>query len=434
MAGEKSARELALLVLLQVEKKEAFSHVAIRRCLEENRQLPRQERAFFKRLTEGTIEEMIRLDYIINQFSKTKTNHMKPVIRALLRSGVYQLLYMERVPASAVVNETVRLAKKKGFSSLRGFVNGVLRTVERQKDAIVFPSEEENLPYALSIQYAMPQWIVERFLAAYGTERTKRILAAFPAKTKTTLRVDTSRCSREDILQSLEEQGISATPHEGLPYAIVLDSSQGLEEIPQFREGLLYAQDVSSMLVAEYAAPKGDEFVLDVCAAPGGKSTHMAQLLQNGGRVEARDLTKAKVALILENAARCRTKNLTAKQWDARVFDPSMEEKADIVLADLPCSGLGVMGSKTDIKYNASEEGIMQLSALQREILETVWRYVRPGGTLVYSTCTITKEENEENTAWFLQTHPDFSLVFARQLLPDEGCDGFYIAKMERSL
>ena len=214
--------------------------------------------------------------------------------------------------------------------------------------------------------------------------------------------------------------------------ALFLSGYEALDEIEEFENGLLYVQDTASMLAVELAAPKMGDQVIDVCAAPGGKSVYAARMIGADGHVEARDLTEYKVEMIEDNIDRCQLSNMTAKVWDARVFDQSAEQKADVVIADLPCSGLGVIGTKTDIKYNASEEKIAELAALQQEILGVVCRYVKAGGTLLYSTCTMTKEENEDNVHKFLTEYADFELEQMRQCFPYEGCDGFFMAKMHR--
>ena len=403
---------------------------------------------------------MLELDYIINQFSKVKVNKMKPVIRNLMRMSVYQLKYMDSVPDSAVCNEAVKLAKKKGFGTLSGFVNGVLRSVVRGLEDIVYPAEADTAEY-LSVRYSMPQWIVERWLGAYGREMTEEILKGFLEETDPTIRVRTDRVEPRELKEQLEAEGIeveevlgSWLPGSLLPYALRIRRYDSLKRIPAFREGLFSVQDVSSMLVAEAASPKEGDFCLDVCAAPGGKAMHLAETLKGTGMVEARDLTDYKVQLMEENIERSGLANIRTKAFDACRLDESMIEQADVVLADLPCSGLGVLGKKPDIKYRATPESLTSLSELQRQILDTVWEYVKPGGTLIYSTCTINPQENEENVSWFLQEHP-FVLealpqVFAHfgseegrksgmcQLLPGtafskiKGNDGFFIAKLRR--
>lgn len=434
MPEQVNTRNLIVDILLAVDRDGEFSHIAIRDVLDKYRYLPHQDRAFIKRVSEGTLERRIEMDYVIGQYSRTPMNKMKPVIREILRSGVYQILYMDSVPDSAACNEAVKLAAKRGFSGLKGFVNGVLRNIARNADHISYPSREKEPVRSLSVRYSMPEWLTERFIRRFGEERCEQILKSFFEKQSTCVRVDTTRVSPEEVKESLEKQGIRVKASELLPYAFYIDGYEVLDEISEFEQGLLYAQNVSSMMVAHLAAPRQGDFILDVCAAPGGKSIHLAQLLKGTGMVEARDLTEYKVELIEENIGRCGVKNMQTRQWDALNYDASMEQKADIVIADLPCSGLGVIGTKTDIKYNVTEEKIKDLQTLQRQILDTVHRYVKQQGMLMYSTCTITPEENQENTEWFLQNYPEFVLEEEREFLPDEGCDGFYIVRLCRKM
>ncbi len=433
MSENINPRSIAVDILIAVDRDGEMSHIAIRNALERYRSIPRRDRAFIRRVSEGTIERMIEMDYIINHFSKIKVKKMKPVIRAIMRSAVYQMKYMDAVPDSAVCNEAVKLAVSRGYSGLRGFVNGVLRNVSRNMDSVAYPDLDTEPVRALSVRYSMPEWIVKRFAEMYGMERCARILESFLGDGHAIcVRVETNKTSAEEVRRALESQGIIVIPDERLPYAFYIDGYDTLDQIPEFADGILYVQDIASMMVAETAQPQEGDFILDVCAAPGGKSLHFAQMMHGTGMVVARDLTEYKVNLIRENIRRCRAENMQAEVHDALEFDPEMEEHADIVIADLPCSGLGVIGRKADIKYRTSEENIRELADLQRRILEVVWRYVKPGGTLIYSTCTVTAEENQQNVQWFLEQHSQFSLVSKRQYLPDEGCDGFYIAKTYR--
>ena len=284
----------------------------------------------------------------------------------------------------------------------------------------------------LSVRYSVPEWIVARFIRQYGTETCEKSLEAILQPHPTSVQVDTDRISMEEIIASLQEQGVTVTQNPEIKRALFLPGYEALDEIEEFENGLLYVQDTASMLAVELAALKPGDTVIDVCAAPGGKSVYAARMIGETGHVESRDLTEYKVEMIEDNIDRCQLSNMTAKVWDATEFDASAEEKADVVIADLPCSGLGVIGTKTDIKYNASEEKIQELAALQQEILQVVCRYVKPNGTLLYSTCTMTKEENEENVHKFLETHTEFELEHMRQCFPYEGCDGFFMTKMHR--
>lgn len=435
-----NTRELVLETLLSVEKGESYSHKALSALLDKYQYLSKQERSFITRVTLGTLERRIELDYIIDWFSKVKVKKMKPVIRCILRMGVYQLKYMDSVPDSAVCNEAVKLAGKKGFVSLKGFVNGVLRSISRNLPEVSYPSEEEKPIEAVSIRCSIPQWILRQWREDYGWEKTKSMAESFLNQERTTIRVNTMMTDREKLIDDLKKQGIQA---EKLVLRDYPDFKQGLYiweydyllKIKEFAQGQFYVQDVSSMLPVWFLNPKEGDFVVDVCAAPGGKSIHAAQLMQGLGVVEARDLTDYKVGLIEENIARARLKNVKAVKWDALILDESIVGKADGVIADLPCSGLGVLKKKPDIRYRMTREQQEELSRIQRQILSNACQYVKPGGTLLYSTCTVNKIENEDNTAWFLQNHREFSLAKERQIFPGESCgDGFYLAKMIRRL
>ncbi len=435
-----NTRELVLETLLSVEKGESYSHRALSALLDKYQYLSKQERSFITRVTLGTLERRIELDYIIDWFSKVKVKKMKPVIRCILRMGVYQLKYMDSVPDSAVCNEAVKLAGKKGFGSLKGFVNGVLRSISRNLPEVSYPSEEEKPIEAVSIRCSIPQWILRQWREDYGWEKTKSMAESFLNQERTTIRVNTMMTDREKLIDDLKKQGIQV---EKLVLRDYPDFKQGLYiweydyllKIKEFAQGQFYVQDVSSMLPVWFLNPKEGDFVVDVCAAPGGKSIHAAQLMQGLGVVEARDLTDYKVGLIEENIARARLKNVKAVKWDALILDESLVGKADGVIADLPCSGLGVLKKKPDIRYRMTREQQEELSRLQRQILSNACQYVKPGGTLLYSTCTVNKIENEDNTAWFLENHREFSLAKERQIFPGESCgDGFYLAKMIRRL
>lgn len=393
-----TARELALDMLLEILEKGGFCHIVERQALSKYQYLPKKERALATRLTEGVIERLISIDYAINQVSRTKTEKMKPVIRNILRIGAYQLLYMDRIPDSAACNEAVKLAVKRHFSGLKGFVNGVLRSIARNRKDLTFPDEETRL--------SIPSWILSMWKQDLGEENALAAAEAFLQERPTCVRCNLDRCSADEIIGSLTSQNVKTTRISGFEDVLYISGYDYLEALDAFAEGLIQVQDVSSSLVGRAAAPRAGDFVLDVCAAPGGKSLHMADLLKGTGMVEARDLTFQKVSLIEENINRLGFSNIRARVWDALNPDPSVKEKADIVLADLPCSGLGIIGRKPDIKYRMTKETCEDLARLQREILSVVWEYVKPGGTLVYSTCTIDKLENEDNRDWFLENFP----------------------------
>lgn len=442
-------RELVLGILLEVLRDGEYSHIALRNVLIKYQYLDKKERAFITRVTEGTLERLIEIDYIINQFSNVKVNKMKPVIRNIIRSAVYQLKYMDSVPNSAACNEAVKLAVKKGFSSLRGFVNGVLRNIERNLDKIEYPKETELIPY-LSVKYSMPEWILKQWMEIYDRETVETMLQDFLKEKAITIRCNQNQMTTEQLEEALKQEGVSVERHPYLPYALRISSYNYLGELETFQQGVFYVQDISSMLVTEIANPQKGDCVIDVCAAPGGKSLHMAETLEGTGHVEARDLTDYKVGLIWENIYRSGMKNIEAVRWDATELDEASVEKADIVVADLPCSGLGVLGKKTDLKYKMTEKTQEELVQLQRCMLKQVKEYVKPDGILIYSTCTIHKKENMENVQWFLKEHREFELVPIQERLCEnlqkdveqEGClqllpgvhesDGFFIAKFKK--
>ena len=430
MIKEMNVRELALEVLLEIEKGEK-SHLVLRNILEKYQYLTKQERAFLTRVTEGTIERRLELDFIINQYSKVKVKKMKPVIRNVLRLAVYQMKYMDNVPDSAACNEAVKLAVKKGFGNLRGFVNGVLRNIARNLEHIEYPDKEDVIPY-LSVVYSMRVWIVKMWVSDYGEEKTEEMLRNFYLERPTTIRVNENQISKAELRKKLEKEGVTVEEHPFLQSALLISDYDYLGALDSFLTGDFQVQDAASIQVAESAGIKEGDYVIDVCAAPGGKALHAAQILNGTGFVEARDLTEYKVSLIRENIWRMGFTNIEAVQQDATVLDEASVNKADVVIADLPCSGLGVLAKKTDLKYKMIPETEKEVAEFQRQILEVVHQYVKPGGTLIYSTCTICKAENEENTTWFVENHPQFELNWGKQIFPGRETDGFYIAKFTR--
>lgn len=440
-------REIVLEVLLEITEQGMYSHIVLRDVLNKYQFLEKKERSFITRVTEGTLEHMMEIDYILDQFSKVKVKKMKPVIRNIMRSAVYQMKYMDSVPVSAACNEAVKLAVRKGFGSLRGFVNGVLRNVARNLDQIEYPTEPLQ---RLSIQYSMPEWILNLWLKAYDSDIVEQMLQAFQRETPLTIRCNLRMVTPKQLKEHLEAEDVTVKVHPYLEYAFHISGFDYLGDLESFQNGEFSVQDISSMLVSELAGPKEGDYVIDVCAAPGGKSLHMAEKLNGSGHVEARDLTEYKVGLIQENIERTGLSNVEAVQQDALIFDETSVGKADIVLADLPCSGLGVLAKKTDLKYKATKEGADSLAKLQREMLKNVQAYVKDEGKLVYSTCTINPAENMDNVHWFLNQYPEFELIDIHGLLCEElqkdvkenGCiqllpgvhqsDGFFLACMKK--
>lgn len=455
MDKAENVRELALDVLLEAEKTDVYIKDALNRQLFARQYMSKQDRAFLSRLVEGVTEYRIKLDYIIDCYSKTKAAKCKPLIRALLRMGVYQIFYMDSVPEQAAVNECVKLARKRGFGGLSGFVNGVLREISRHKEDIVYPHKKNSTIEYLSVMYSMPDWIVKRYITWFGEDIAEVILKASVEDKDITIRVSEDKISKDDLAAKLSNAGIVVSPGNYVKSALHLKDINYVNRIPGFKEGEFFIQDESSMLV--YQVSGADEIasgindklrILDLCASPGGKCTHFAGK-HSDAIVEARDVSQTKIDRIEENIKRLGINNIETMVSDALVPDEERRSWADIVIADLPCSGLGVVSGKNDIKYHIRRQQLLELTNLQRNILSNAAEYVKPGGILIYSTCTINPQENEENANWFL-THFPFEGADIKSYLPESlhqhmdseysvklmpgyvKCDGFYIAKFRR--
>lgn len=450
-------RELAMEVLLEAEKNDIFIKEALNRQLFAHQFMSKQERAFLSRLVEGVTEYKIQLDYIVNCYSKTKINKCKPLIRVLLRMGVYQIFYMDSVPDGAAVNECVKLARKRGFANLSGFVNGVLRQITRSKDNIEFPDADQDQILHLSVKYSMPAWIVERYISWFGTEKAGRVLAASLEEKDITIRVNGNRITKNELARKLEDYGVKVSPGAYVVDALHLKDINYVGRLPGFNEGEFFVQDESSMLLYYISGAeemlKGREHeplkILDLCAAPGGKCTHFGEKLGENAIIEARDISENKIDKINENINRLKLDNIKTALYDALVPDETKRNYADIVIADLPCSGLGVLSGKNDVKYHIKRQQLLELTNLQRNILSNAAEYVKPGGVLLYSTCTINPSENEDNSRWFLahfpfegenitsyipeELHQYMESPFSLSLIPGYvKCDGFYIAKFRK--
>ena len=438
-----NVREIVLDMLMELSKENTYCHLLIRDVLQKYNYLEQRDKAFIKKIVEGTVERRLELDYVINLFSSTKVSKMKPLIREVLRMSVYQILYMEQVPDSAVCNEAVKLVQKRKFTNLKGFVNGVLRNIARNKEKMVYDD--------ISIKYSMPMWLVERLTSAYGKDVAEKIMDSFLEEKPVTIRRKESLSEKEweIITREMEKSGVQVSKHPYLPYAYEIKKAEGLFSIEAFKKGCFTVQDVSSMLVAECADVKEAMTIFDLCAAPGGKSMHCAEKLNGTGRVYSFDVSENKTDYIQENIDRLGYTNIETKVKDATVFDASMIEGADIVLADVPCSGIGVIGKKCDIKYRINEDEIKNITELQKKIIDNAWQYVKKGGILIYSTCTISREENEEMVKYLTANAP-LKLESLNAYLPKElwsettekgylqllpgvhKCDGFFIARLKR--
>lgn len=417
-------REMVVDMLVEINKSKCHSHILLKNVLDKYNYIEESDKAWIKKAFEGVLEREITLDYILNKYSNTPVNKMKPYIRSLLRLGVYQIMYMDRVPDSAAINEAVKLAKKHKFINLAGFVNGVLRSVCKNKECCLDGADA-------TIRYSVPAVISDSLTKDYGKEKAEEILKASLKERHLFVRIREELEAEQEqlIIREWDDCKVEYRKVDGLDYAYELKNTDNIKRLKCFERGLYIVQDVASMMVCERAGIRKGDKVLDVCAAPGGKSLHA---VSKGAVVEARDVTQAKVDRIEENIERLRAENIVTKVSDATVFDENCEEKFDIVIADVPCSGFGVMGKKPDIKKNVTEEGLGSLTELQRSITDVVSRYVKHGGVLMYSTCTLRKDENEKQVEYILQNNPEFEVESMETLFPGENHDGFFIARLRR--
>lgn len=450
MKQQVNTRSVILDILLEINEKDKFTHPILLEALKKYQYLSKEDRAFISHVVRGTVERKITLDYITDKFSSQPVKKMKPAIRNILRMSVYQLIYMDGVKDYAVCDEAVKLTVKRGYKFFKNFVNAVLRNIAVNKSDIKMPDRNANLLEYFSITYSTPEWLAAKWLNDYGEEAAETMLRAQFEKKPLTIRCNTSRITPAELAKRLRIEGITVNDELMIPEALEISDYDYLEKIPEFEEGLFFVQDISSMLVCHVAAPLDNSYVIDLCAAPGGKSMHMAEMLKDTGYVEARDISEAKVEKIRVNIERLNLENVAAIAMDARFTDELSIGKADVVIADLPCSGLGVIGRKPDIKYHASPNACAELIQLQREILKASADYVKTGGILVYSTCTVNKDENIENVRWFTDNFP-FKLDSIDEYIPKQLCsettkegyiqllpgvngnnDGFFIARLIR--
>lgn len=444
-----SPRALAVKVLSAVEQDGAYSNLELNRRLKEAELSP-ADAGLATELVYGTIARLNTLDYFLERFVAKGMAKLQPWVRSLLRISVYQMLYLDRIPEHAVVSEAVNLAKKLGHQGISGMVNGVLRNMIRNRDELQIPND---LPAAerIALEHSHPLWMVERWIGQYGEETAEAICKANNEPPAVSVRVNTTMTTREKLMHEMESTGAVVEPSRISPDGILVRSGGNMALTSWYRDGLFSVQDESSMLVAEAVAPEEGQTVLDCCAAPGGKTAHMAEKMQDRGRVIANDVHAHKRQLIMDQADRLGLSCIDAVTGDALDLDERYPHASfDRILLDAPCSGLGVIRRKPDVKWTKSPEDIEDISGLQRELLNRVAPLLKPGGVLVYSTCTIEPAENELMVADFLKRHPEYQAVDSAwtgtemekwnpvnggvQILPQYAhSDGFFIARLTRA-
>lgn len=443
----KNTREAIANLLTTIEKDKSYVQLTLKQELED---FEVADRAFMTEVINGTIKYKIRLDYIINQYSKTPVSKMKPFIRNILRMSVYQLLFLEKVPPSAAINEAVKIVHKRKMSNLAGFMNGVLRTIDRQREAIVYPDRKKDAITYLSVYYSLPEWLIKTWLSEYSIEVVEKICNALNERPQVSIRVNTLKTSFEKLFEVLQEEGMRVTKGSLLENACMyLGGTGAIQESPSFKRGEWTVQDESAMLVTHILAPQAGDKVLDMCSAPGGKSTHIAEYMKNKGQVVSTDIHPHKIEIIKKNAERLGCHIIEPVLQDGTKKVEAWVASFDKVLLDAPCSGLGIIKRKPDIRYSKSEADLEEIASLQKQLLGVAVNYLKVGGTLVYSTCTLSQKENEEMVAYALGAYPlELSSIEASvpeplkpyvqkgsyiQILPFVAhTDGFFIAKFTK--
>lgn len=438
-------RGAALSILLRVERDGGYSNLLLDSLLSAGR-LEGRDAAFLTVLVYGVLENEICLDYFLSHFAKRSVKDLDPAVRGILRLGAYQLIFLDRVPAAAAVGESVELAKA-ASKRASGFVNAVLRELARNKDNLPYPDRERDLKRYLHVRYSCPQWLLTKWMGEYGVENTVGILEGMQSRPAAVLRVNTLKITAPELAARLAGEGVKTSPVEILPGALEADRLPDLRKSPAFSEGLFTVQNTASQLCCAAAGAKPGDRVLDMCAAPGGKSFTLAFYMENLGSITSLELYGSRLGLIAEGADRLGIGIITAAQNDASRHNPELEA-ADVVLCDVPCSGLGVIGRKPEIRYK-DPAGFDGLPDLQYSILCEGATHVKPGGTLVYSTCTLSRTENDGVAARFLSEHADFSPSLPEEIREIAGAgaetfatlfphvthsDGFFIAVFKKEI
>ncbi len=442
----KNAREAAFEVLYRVERDASYSNLTLDKVQKENN-LQGRDASFCTALVYGVLERQLTLDYIIRQYSSVRLKKIETKALIILRMGVYQLLFMDSVHNGAAVNESVTLAKKQKLHKASGFINGLLRSFVRAELKYKMPDEKDNAKY-LSVKYSCPEEIIKLWLSAYPEALVEDMLKSFMGRPELTLRVNTLKASCADVKAQLEAEGVKAQVSPYSENALVVSSTGSVEGLKPFKEGKVYVQDISSIICSELVAPKAGEKIADVCAAPGSKSFSMAILAEDKAKLNSFDLYPHKVELIKNSANRLGITSIKAYVRDALSEVTDLKEQFDTVLCDAPCSGLGVIGRKPEIRNKAIED-INSLPDLQYDILNNTANLVKMGGRLFYSTCTLNPKENNEIANRFLDEHKDFEALplnipenikkgieeseNQRTLFPHiNGTDGFFISAFKK--
>lgn len=443
---EDKSRFVVVKTLCDIDEKKAYSNIKLNQYFKKYDLNP-MDRAFAAEILYGTIRWKLRIDYLIQKFSKLKLDKVSPWILNCIRTAVYQVYFMDKVPDFAAVNQAVEISKLKDKKA-SSFVNGVLRNILRNKEEFNNIDVKDNIK-RLSIKYSHPEWFVKKYLKEYGEEFLASLMEKNNTPSELSIRVNTLKITKDELKKTLTKDDVEIRDGKA-DESLVLKGFSLIEKSNEFNEGLFTIQDESSMLVAKVLDPKEGERILDLCSAPGGKTTHIAQLMKNKGEITAFDIHEHKLLLVKDNAKRLGIDIIKTYLKDATIIIEEFKDYADRVLLDAPCSGLGLMRKKPEIRWNVTMQDINELKKIQYNIINNASKYVKVGGVIVYSTCTISSEENEDILKKFLQENPNFELNDICALIPEDfrtqtcskgfvklfpntnGTDGFFISRLIR--
>ena len=433
-------REIALKTLYKIDKEEAYSNIALDENIRENKnKLDDRDIGFISEIVYGVTSWKLTIDEIIKKYSKLKLKKISPWILNILRMGIYQIVFLDKVPKSAAVNESVNLAKRYGHKGSSNFVNAILRKVEKKDYEAFF--EIENPIERISKTTSMPVWMIEELLKENDIEKVEEICKASNIKPKVAIRINRLKTNKQELENLLKERDIVFKEGK-LEDFLILEKTKNIEQLDLFKQGYFTVQDEGAGLIAKVVDPKPNELVLDACSSPGGKTTYMAELMENKGEIIAWDLHPHRVQLVEENAKRLNIHIIKTECQDAMVYKKEYTEKFDKILLDVPCLGIGVLKRKPDIKWKRKPEDIEEITQIQQKILETCSKYLKPQGELIYATCSIFREENDKVIEKFLEKNQNFEYTKIKmskienmdkiQLYQNEETDGFFICKLQK--
>ena len=430
-------RELALKILYKIDKEKAYSNIALNEEIKNNRQkLNEKDIGLISEIVYGVTTWRLTLDEIVKKYSKIRIKKISPWIINILRMGIYQIIFLDKIPKSAAVNESVNLAKRYGHSSSSNFVNAILRKVDKKdfEDFFQIKDDVERISKTTS----MPEWIIKELLKNNNREKVEKICRNSNLKPKTTIRINKLKATKEQMQQELETRNIEfeeINDTENNEDFLILNKVKDIENLDLFKNGYFTVQDISAGLTAKILNPQEGEIVLDACSAPGGKTTYLAEIMNNKGIIEAWDIHEHRTKLVRENAKRLGIDIIKTEVKDATIYDKNLNEKFDKILLDVPCLGIGVIKRKPDIKWQRKVEDIEEITTIQKQILQNCSKYLKKGGTLVYSTCSILQEENKDIIMNFLEENKDYNIdkQSVIEILPDEEKDGFFICKINKN-